>query len=76
MNELKEIIEKSQFEFDMLNKEIENLNNDATRLLELHKKDKEKIDKAIEYIRHTDFVDKGYINFMYELENILRGEEI
>lgn len=33
-----------------LEKEIANLNNDATHLLELHKKDKERIDKAIEYI--------------------------
>ena len=33
-----------------LEKEIEKLNNDATHLLELHKKDKEKINKAIEIL--------------------------
>ncbi len=35
--------------------------------------DLKKIDKAIEYINKTVFNEKGYINFCYELENILKG---
>ena len=31
-------------------------------------------DKAIEYINKTVFNEKGYINFCYELENILKGD--
>ena len=33
-----------------------------------------RIDKAIEYIDKTDFLEKGYICFMYELEEILKGD--
>ena len=35
----------------------------------------DRIDKAIEYVNQTVFNEKGYINFCYELENILKGEE-
>lgn len=31
-------------------------------------------DKAIEYLNKTVFNEKGYINFCYELENILKGD--
>lgn len=48
------------------------------RTLEEKQKEITKRDKIIkevrEYIGHTDFVGKGYINFMYELEQILDKE--
>lgn len=31
-------------------------------------------DKAIEYINKTVFNEKGYINFCYELEKMLKGD--
>ena len=34
-----------------------------------------RFNKAIEYINKTNFLEKGYIKFMYELENILNGDD-
>ena len=67
-----EEIERLKQEYVMLQNASDEVEEEKDKEI---KQLQERIDKAIEYIRHTDFVDKGYINFMYELENILRGED-
>lgn len=39
-----------------------------------YKQLKKQKEKAIEYLNKTVFNEKGYINFCYELENILKGD--
>lgn len=54
---------------------IKNLNKDATHLLELHKKDKEKIEKAIEYINKEFVFSDGTLGEAdIKLLQILKGE--
>lgn len=43
-------------------------------LLQKYKQLENNRDKAIEYIHKTLFNEKGYINFCYELESILKGD--
>jgi hypothetical protein len=63
------IIRDLQERNKQLKEDYNTLVSDNCYVLELERK----IDKAIEYMDKTDFLEKGYICFMYELEYILKG---
>ena len=57
-------------------KEIGNLNKDATRLLEKYEEKSRRIDKAIEYLNDMDNSDYLHISIcIKELLGILKGED-
>lgn len=84
LKELKDVAERHTIEIreygvvetipQSISKELRLNSYSANLLLSYIEQLENNRDKAIEYINKTVFNEKGYINFCYELEKMLKGD--